>query len=256
MEETIELRQLIAIIRKRLWILLLVTAFATAASGVISYFYLTPVYEASTQLLVNQSDRNLKGIYTIEDINTDLKLIETYNVIINSPRIMELVIRELGLPLQAQELAEKVNVINVQNSQVISISVTDENQAQAAEIANGIARVFQREIVKIMNVDNVQILTEAKPEANPVPVKPRPLLNMAIAFAVGMMTGLGIVFLLEYLDTSLRDERDIEQVLQLPTLGSIPLIEHRRDGRAKKAAAEWRAAPAEAAVGRDSYEKA
>ncbi len=95
----------------------------------------------------------------------------------------------------------------------------------AADIANTVASVFQREIVKIMNVDNVNILAKAEVKEQPVPVKPKPLLNMAIAFVVGMMTGVGLAFLLEYLDNTIKNEQDVEKLLELPVLGSVTTID-------------------------------
>ncbi len=55
-----------------------------------------------------------------------------------------------------------------------------------------------------MNVDNVSILAKAELKENPTPIKPDPLMNIAIAIVVGSMAGIGLVFLLEYLDNTLK----------------------------------------------------
>jgi capsular polysaccharide biosynthesis protein len=75
-----------------------------------------------------------------------------------------------------------------------------------------------------MKVDNVSILAKAEIKENPTPVKPSPLLNIAIAVVVGLMAGIGMAFLLEYMDNTIRDEKDIETILDLPLLGSIQKI--------------------------------
>lgn len=72
-----------------------------------------------------------------------------------------------------------------------------------------------------MNVDNVHILTEAETKPNPSPVEPRPMLNIAIAVVLGLMIGVGIAFLLEYFDTTIRTEEDIEKKLGLTLLGVV-----------------------------------
>ena len=60
MEETIDLREYFAIIKKRFWIIALITVVAMVVSGVISFFMLSPVYEAKSTLIVNteKSRRN------------------------------------------------------------------------------------------------------------------------------------------------------------------------------------------------------
>ena len=101
------------------------------------------------------------------------------------------------------------------------MTVEDNNAARAVEIANEVSETFQKEIQGIMNVDNVNILAKAELKENPTPVKPNPILNMAIATILGFMVGIGLVFLLEYLDNTLKDAHEVEAYLGLPVIGSI-----------------------------------
>ncbi len=218
-----DVSELLAIIRKRVWIILTVTILAGVISAIISYFFMTPIYQASTQILVNNSEKNQENGYRITDIDRDLKLVETYSVIIKSPRIMDLVLQQLGLTTSLDSLTDKVSVSRVKNSQVISITVQDKNHEQAVKIANTIAEVFRQQIFTIMNVDNVQILAIAKIENDLAPVKPKPLINIVIAVFVGMMISTIIVFLLEYFDKYFHSEREVERILRLSVLGSIPV---------------------------------
>lgn len=229
MEETISLRELFQTLRKRAWLIVAITVIATMISGIVSYFVLTPIYQASTQLLVNQA-KSEQPIYNISEIQTNLQLINTYNVIMKSPAILDIVKEELDLNMSIEELNEKINVTSEKDSQVVNVTVEDPDPHMAADIANTVASVFQREIVKIMNVDNVNILARAEVKEQPVPVKPKPLLNMAIAFVVGMMTGVGLAFLLEYLDNTIKNEQDVEKLLELPVLGAVTVIEDDQNG--------------------------
>ncbi|MBB5355406.1 capsular polysaccharide biosynthesis protein [Anoxybacillus mongoliensis] len=229
MEETISLRELFQTLRKRAWLIVAITVIATMTSGIVSYFVLTPIYQASTQLLVNQA-KSEQPIYNISEIQTNLQLINTYNVIMKSPAILDIVKDELDLNMPIEELNEKINVTSEKDSQVVNVTVEDPDPYMAADIANTVASVFQREIVKIMNVDNVNILAKAEVKEQPVPVKPKPLLNMAIAFVVGIMTGVGLAFLLEYLDNTIKNEQDVEKLLELPVLGAVTVIEDDQNG--------------------------
>lgn len=225
MEETISLKELLQTLKKRMSLIVIITLLAVTVSGVISFFFLTPIYQASTQLLVNQS-KNEQSMYNYNEVQTNLQLINTYNVIIKSPAILDLVNEELDLDMTADQLNGKITVQSEQDSQVVNISVQDPDASQAAKIANKTAEVFTREIASIMKIDNVSILAKAVVVDNQSPIKPKPLLNIAIALVVGLMAGVGLAFLLEYLDNTIKNEQDIEKTLGLPLLGVIAQIDN------------------------------
>ncbi|MGG1911812.1 Wzz/FepE/Etk N-terminal domain-containing protein [Priestia megaterium] len=225
MEETISLRDLFQVLRKRLWLIALIAIIAATISAVISFFVLTPVYQTSTQILVNQA-KSEQQLYNAGAVQTNVQLISTYNDIIKSPAILDTVIEKLKLDGSAKSLSGQIQVTSAENSQVALITVQDTNAKRATEIANTTASVFQQKVPKIMNmnIDNVSILSKADLAASKSPVKPQPILNIAIALVVGLMVGIGLSFLLEYLDNTVKTEQDIENILELPVMGVITNI--------------------------------
>lgn len=224
MEETISLKELLETLKKRMLLILVIAITAVLVSGIVSFFFLTPIYQASTQILVNQTKSN-QNVYSPSEVQTNLQLINTYNVIIKSPAILDKVNKELDLGMTAAELNKKITVASEKDSQVVNVSVQDPDPAKAAEIANKTAAVFETEIVKIMNVDNVSVLAKASVTDDQSPIKPKPLLNIAIALVVGLMAGVGVAFLIEYFDNTVKTEQEIEKLLGLPVLGVIATIE-------------------------------
>ncbi|WP_421381835.1 YveK family protein [Bacillus salacetis] len=222
MEETISLREILDTLKKRLSLIVLITALAVITSGIVSYFVLTPIYQSSTQLLVNQA-KSEQATFDSNDIRTNLELINTYNVIMKSPAILDKVTENLDM--ESGSLSDKISVGSENNSQVVNVSVTDPDPQKAALIANEVATVFKDEIPKIMNVDNVSILSSAEVGDKVSPIKPKPMLNIAIALVVGLMAGVGLAFLLEYFDNTLKSEQDIERMLELPVLGAVTTID-------------------------------
>ncbi len=225
MEETINLRDLFQVLRKRLWLIALIAIIAATISAVISFFVLTPVYQTSTQILVNQA-KSEQQLYNAGAVQTNVQLISTYNDIIKSPAILDTVIEKLKLDGSAKSLSGQIQVTSAENSQVALITVQDTNAKRATEIANTTASVFQQKVPKIMNmnIDNVSILSKADLAASKSPVKPQSVLNIAIALVVGLMVGIGLSFLLEYLDNTIKTEQDIENILELPVMGVITNI--------------------------------
>jgi len=222
MEDTISLKELMQVLRKRLSMIALITLGAMIVTAIVTYFVMTPVYESSTQILVNKASDD-QTMYTTNAVQTNVQLVNTYNVIIKSPSILDKVIDELKLNMTTDELNDKIEVSTEQNSQVFTLTVKDTNPYMAAKIANKIGGVFKKEVKNIMKVDNVTVISKAQVPTGPV--SPKPFLNIAIALVVGLMVGVGIAFLLEYLDNTIKDEQDIEQMLELPVLGVIGQID-------------------------------
>lgn len=222
MEETVSLRELVGTLKKRIVLIISITLLVTAISGAMSYFFIKPVYKSSTQILVSQAAAG--ALASIAGFDADAKYIETYNVIMKSPYILDQVIEELNLNTTPSGLNGSLSVSQEGQSQVVTLSVQNNDPAKAVLITNEIAKVFQREIAKLMQIDNIHILSPAELSENPVPIKPQPVLNMAIAFVVGLMASIGLAFLLEYLDNTVKSEQDVEKLLGLPVLGAVQVI--------------------------------
>jgi len=191
---------------------------------ILSFYFIKPIYQVQTQILVNQKVNNQEGLWY--QMETDLQLINTYNDIIKSPVILNKVIEELRLDTTPEQLTYQITLSSESDSKVLNIEVQDSNPEQAANIANVTAEVFKEEIPSLMNVDNINILSAAKVSENPSPVKPNKALNIAIGAVIGIMMGIGLAFLLEILDTTIKDEKDVEEILGIPIIGlvgSIPL---------------------------------
>jgi len=227
MEGTFSLNDLIMLMLRRWKLIVSITMIAVIASAGITYFYLTPVYKASTQILVNQKDADIQ--VDVMQLRNHIELINTYSVIIKTPAILDKVIDNLGLPYTADQLNQSISVNRDANSVVFSIAVKDSNPGRAVEIANAVAETFQQEIKEIMNIDNVNILAKAELKKNPMPVSPQPKLNIAVAIVFGLLVGVGLAFLIEYLDNTLKNGKDVESYLGLPVLGSVQNIRTNRE---------------------------
>jgi len=225
MEETISLKEIFEVIKERILVILFFIIGAASIAAFVSYFILTPKYDATAQFIVNQGKDDPAAQFSVNDIRTNVELINTYEVIIKSRVILGDVVEELNLDYSAAQLEGKIQVSSAQNSQVVNVTVNDPDPVLAANIANATVKIFQQQVPELMNVDNVRILTEAQVSANPRPVAPKPNLNIAIAIVLGGMLGVGLAFLLEYLNTQIETEEDIEKSLELPVLGSISTIE-------------------------------
>lgn len=103
-------------------------------------------------------------------------------------------------------ISNKIEVTIQDQSQVLTVTVTDESVQRAKYIANDVASVFQNTVPEVMNVDNVSVLAVADVGENPTPVSPQPVINMAIVLILGMLIGLGLAFLKAFMDKRIQTE--------------------------------------------------
>lgn len=230
MEEEISLKELFAILKKRIGLIINITLVGLLIVAFYTFFIATPEYSSTTQLLVNRTQQ--ADAIQRSDIDTNVQLINTYKDIINGPVILDEVREGLNLEISHGTLSDQITVSNEADSQVFSIQVIDTNPYNAAAIANTTAIVFQENLDDIMNVDNVTIISQAEPNINPI--SPNHTINVAIGVVLGGMVGIGLAYLLEFIDNTVKDEKFIVEELGWTNLGRIAEMnteELKSDGR-------------------------
>lgn len=222
-EMEIDLREILHIIRKRIWILITIPLIGIIISAVVSFFVLTPIYEASTTLIVGrQTFQDPDSEIQYSNLRAYQQLVKTYGEIAKSRSISREVIEKLNLEMTPEQLQNSLKVTTVGDTELMKISVENPSPEMAKNIANTLASVFSERIIEIKKVDTVSVIDPAITPQNPI--KPKKKLNIAIAAVLGVMIALGIIFLLEYLDNTVKTIADVEKYLELPTLGTIPKI--------------------------------
>lgn len=206
---------------KKRWLLILSVTLVCLIGGSIFvlFFGPDPVYQSSTTVLVNyRADQNSQ--LTQSDLTTSQKLVLTYNEIIKSATILDPVIQKLDLETTNEILLKNITVSQVNDTEIIKISVKNEDPTLARDIANTIASVFSKEIYEIMKVDSTSTLDVAKLPTNALPQNK--VTKIAIAGILGIMVSIGLVFVLEYLDRTIKTSDETEKLLGVPVLGVIP----------------------------------
>lgn len=224
MEETIELRELFEIILKRKWLIVAITVLALIIGSIYSIYMVTPMYKSDTTLMVNGSKglsaSDIAASFDLGSINLSQKLVVTYGEIVKSRIVMEQVIARLELDLTYAELMRKTTSQQVGSTEILRISVEDQSPEQAALIANTISDVFVKEVMRILKVNNVETIDVAISSQAPFNIKTT--LNIAIATVLGLMLSVFLSFLMEYMDQTIKTEKDVEKHLGLPVVGVIP----------------------------------
>ena len=227
MEQELDIRQIFGIVRKRIGWLIVFPIIAVLISGVLSFFVIPPVYEASTTLLVGRADD--QGQMGYQDLLLNKQLVSTYSELATSRSVAESVINALRLEMTASELAGIISVSSVKDTEIIAVKVKNADPALAKVIANQAAISFIDKVVGYSNIENVMVVDEA---IEPVfPVSPNKKMNIAVAGLLGLVLAFGLIFLLEFLDNTIKAAADVENLLGLSVLAIVPIESNGKGGR-------------------------
>ena len=218
--EEIDLKELLSYFwNKKVIIIIFLAAFLFG--GIIySTSIQKPLYKSYTTILLTKEEGSTT--ITSNDISLNRNLVDTYREIIKSRNVLGKVITNLNLNYSIDELYNKVTVENINDTEIIKISVVDPSEWKCMAIADEIAKVFNTEVVKLYSIQNIGVIDTAERPTKPYNVNH--VKTVALASAVGLVLGFGVVFVIFYFDTTIKSTDDVEKKLGLPVIGAIPVV--------------------------------
>ena len=169
--------------------------------------------------MVNRNQSDKPGL-TNQDLQAGAYLVKDYREIILSQDVLEKVVTDLGLTINAKTLAKKVQVTVPADTRIVSISVSDYKPDEASRIANALREVASQKIIAVTRVSDVTTLEEARPATGPSSPNIRRNTLMGIGAGAGLL--IVVVLLVELLDDRVKRPEDIEDVMKISLLGVIP----------------------------------
>ncbi len=220
--DELDIRDILSLIRERWWIILIIMCVSVILTSVYTLVTFEPVYSADTTIYVG-SDADSKTQIVYNDLVVADRLVNDYRQLIKSRSVTSRVIEELDLKMSAAGLAGKIDVRSLQDTRIIQITVRDVEPQKAKDIANKVALVFQEKVADIMKVENVQVIDTAILPTAPINVNTQN--NILLSAVLGLVLGVALIFLIEYLDRMVRTPQDIKNAVDLPVLGMIPVFD-------------------------------
>lgn len=292
-----DLRNYINLVRKWLWLVVLCSVIAGAATFFITRQQ-TPIYQSAATVFINQA-RSTTGRADYTDIITSERVARTYAAMLQDWPTLNQAAIALGFPggIAAMQAAHdvSVSVTPVRDTQLVQVIVQSSDPAMAADVANILPDVFMQmnrerqqerfadtrqelqtdlataeaeletteqalneladtpenrnerdrltrlvarnqttfnnlsksledlRLAEAQTTDNITLTTPAQAAA--APIRPRVLFNTLLALIVGALIGLGIAFLIEYLDDTIKTPDHVRDLTGLATLGNVIHLE-------------------------------
>lgn len=221
--EEISLHDILDMLKENWKFIVILTLSFMIVVSVFTIFFMDKEYSSYTTLMIGKpegySESNSNANYN--EILTNQKLVGTYSEIAKSKSVVSKVEGNLNLELTDNQLSKMIDVTSVNDTELIKITATDKDPVQAASVANETAKVFMDNIAGLMKINNLQVVDAA--EVNPTPVSPNLKLNVAIAFLLGVVVSVFIIFIREMLNTSVKSVDELKELVDgVPIVAVIP----------------------------------
>jgi len=217
--EELDLKEMLSYFWSKKMYIIIASLIALLLGMIYTIWIQEPQYKSYTTILLKGTESQI----TSNDIALNQKLVDAYREIVKSKRVLNKVITNLELNYSYEYLFSKVTVESVNDTEIIKVSVTDGDNITARDITNEIAYVFNNEVVKLYDLQNIGIIDKA--EISDAPSNINVIKQLVISLLIGIILGFAVVFVMFYFDNTLKNTAFIEEKLGLSIIGSIP-----RDG--------------------------
>ena len=220
-DQLINLDELFEALKKRWLMIVSIALIATIISAVLSFFIIKPKYEASTKVFIGKGESENQS-YSQSDVLMYQNLMKTYSEAIKTKDLITRGLDSTNLNIDPLDVLENLTVVAVTDTQILEIKYKSNNPQVAKAVIEVIDDEFIKTSKKLVPNGNIQIIEAVElPEK---PISPNKEMNIGIAFLLGLMTGIGIAILLEFLDNTFKNKDQAELELDIPVIGLIPKV--------------------------------
>ena len=211
--------------RRRLWIVILLPILTVGTAVGVSLLQ-TPVYEASARVVVSPRE----GATQQDNLSNTISGLQALAIEMEAAGLnrsmVEDIVKAQGEPgaVSEADLNNNLTIAQLEDTRFLTLTYNDTNKIRAQEVVNNAAEIFAKKAPEASGVAaDAAVRVSAYAGVPPAPEEPDPVRNGLGALVIGLMLGVGLAFLLEYLYLSgLRSPEKVEQVSGVPTFGTIP----------------------------------
>lgn len=220
-EIEIDLKEIFYFLLSKWKFIVVFVVIGMAVFGCYHKFLLKPTYKADTSIYITNTD----SLLTFSDLQLSSALTEDYAQIITSRTVLKEVISDLNLSLDYKQLKQLITVETPSSSHIVKIYVSCDDPTICRDIANSLMSISVQQIYKIIGSGEPTIIDRSESDSVQ-DVTPSLMKFLCIGAGVGFVFILIILIVEIIIDSSVKNEEDIEQYLNIPVLTAVPYYEN------------------------------
>ena len=214
-----DFEEIFYLFKKKFWIIIVVTAITTSLA-VVKVSKLQPSYSATAKIFMGNGNDMLQ-VYSESELSYYSQFITIFSEISKIDGFLDDTLKKHKIDKTSLEVASALSFSSSANTPIVNIFYSSYTDDQMAETLDAVCEVLLDKVKEIMPATNPIILSEAKvttiyPNKTKLPI---------IAFAAGIILSIGLILVLDYLDTRIISKKQLEKIVPVPVLGSIPVEE-------------------------------
>lgn len=218
-EIDLEIQDMIKIFKNRWKVIVVIMTIITLITGGISFWVIKPVYKVNTKVFIGK-DESKDEKYSNNDIEMYQKLLTTYAELIKTNDLIKNTINGKNLDVTTTEVSDNLVVTPRTDTQILQISFENNNNLLAKEVLVALVDEFIKEAKLLIPNGTIRVIESA--ELPQYPVSPNNVKNIGFGFLGGLVVGVIISLLMEYMDDTLKTKEQIEQIMGISVIGVIP----------------------------------
>lgn len=216
------LLELFQLLKNHLKLVIALPIIFALVTAVGSWIFLANTYTANVSMYVLANSSETQSNTSLStDLSASQMIANDVSELIQSERVLNQAANQLGMS-ESELKGYDIEVTSSTTTRLITISVTGDTPNSAAAIANGIADTTNSVAQEIMNIEAVNVIDQA--EVPTSPSGPPRTMYTAVAFLAGIFVAVAIVVLMDMINTRIRKPEEIEELLDIPVIGRIPVI--------------------------------
>jgi len=227
----LNLQEFTKLLRAR-WITVCAAIVVSILGAIVITLLTTPLYQSSTRLFVSTNS----GVSVAENYQGNRlsqERVLSYTELLTGETLAQRTVDKLNLNMSAEALRSEIKATAKPDTVLIDVAVLDKSPVQARDIANALAEEFVGMVRELETPENgarpdARVVIEQRASVASKPVVPKPTRNIAIGLGLGVLLGIGLAFLRDMLDNTVKSQQTVEQITGVGLVGTVPLDKDRR----------------------------
>ena len=216
-ENTLNIEELVHAIKKRLKLIIIITLGFTVVGFLVANYGTETKYRATAKIFAGKTEE-VQATYSASELKDYKELLNTYVDIVNTDDFLNTALSNHGIGNSAAEVKGGLSFNQLSSAPILEIAYTSTNKFEAMKIVTAVSSEFGAEVQSLILNTHIRVIEEAKYTT----IVPNKIKIILISFMAGLIFALGIVFIMDYLDKSIRNKDELEKILNIPVIGEIP----------------------------------